>query len=184
MSGLGEAKKSFSSSRPTDFCTSLQKGEWKMMYLKSSRVKGLWVPAGRQHGAISIQGAAMGTSGVLPLTLLPLGLCLPSVHGVAAVQRPQVALDGELPVHHRVLRGQIRLVEVISVLHVGSTQAWRHGKSQLSVSIERSQPRGEHPEVLPAMPPLESSSLPESLHGAHRDMASQRPGVPSRVWQS
>lgn len=123
MSGLGEAKKSFSSSRPTDFCTSLQKGVWKMMYLNSSRVKGLWMPAGGQHGAISTLGAALGPSGMLPLTLLPLGLCLASVHGVAAVQRPQVALDGELPVHHRVLRGQIWLVEVVGVLHMGTTQA-------------------------------------------------------------
>lgn len=172
MSGLGEAKKSFSSSLPTDFCTSLQKGEWKMMYLKSSRVKGLWMPAGRQHGAISIQGAAMGTSGVLPLTLLPLGLRLPSVHGVAAVQCPQVALDGELPVHHWVLRGQIRLVEVVGMFHVGSTQAWGHGESQLSESIERPQPSGKHPRVLPAMPPLESSSFPESLHGAYKYVTS------------
>lgn len=47
-----------SSSRPTDFCTSLQKGVWKMRNLKSSRVKGCWMPAGRQSGAVSLPRAA------------------------------------------------------------------------------------------------------------------------------
>lgn len=117
------ARKSFSSSRPTDFCTSLQKGVWKMRYLKSSRVKGRWTPAGRRGGAVSVWWGGTGTPGVPPLTLLPLALCLPAVHGVAAVQCPQVALDGELPVHHGVLGGQVWLVEVVGVLHVGSPQA-------------------------------------------------------------
>lgn len=179
MSALGVAKKSFSSSRPTDFCTSLQKGVWKMMNLKSSRVKGRWMPAGRQRGAISIWWDGTGTPGVLPLTLLPLALCLPAVHSVAAVQRPQVALDGELPVHHRVLGGQIWLVEIIGVLHVGSPQAWGHRESQLSGSVGGSQLDGKHLQVLPAMPAPASASLPGLLHGAHRDVAGRDPGVRS-----
>lgn len=39
----------------------------------------------------------------LTLTSLPLGLDFVAVHRVAAVQSTQVALDGQLAVHHRIL---------------------------------------------------------------------------------
>ncbi|TNN53119.1 hypothetical protein EYF80_036701 [Liparis tanakae] len=62
---------------------------------------------------------------LFPLTSLPLRVDLVAVHGVAAVQGAQVALDGELPVHHGILGHQVRLVEVVRVLHVGSSETWR-----------------------------------------------------------
>lgn len=55
-------------------------------------------------------------------TSLPQGLDLLSVDRVATVQSTQVTLDGQLSVHHRVLRHQVRLVEVVSVFHVSSSQ--------------------------------------------------------------
>lgn len=58
-------------------------------------------------------------------TSLPLCVDLLSVDGVAAVQGAQITLDGQLAVHHWVLRHQVGLVEVVGVLHVSSSQACR-----------------------------------------------------------
>lgn len=46
---------------------------------------------------------------------------LVAIHRVAAVQGTQVALYGQLAIHHRVLRDQVRLIEVIGMLHVCSS---------------------------------------------------------------
>lgn len=58
-------------------------------------------------------------------TSLPQGLDLLSIDGVATVQSAQVTLDGQLAIHHGVLRHQVRLVEVVGVLHVSSSQTCR-----------------------------------------------------------
>lgn len=55
-------------------------------------------------------------------TSLPLCVDLVAIHRVAAVQGTQVALYRQLAVHHRVLRHQVWLVEVICMLHVSSSQ--------------------------------------------------------------
>lgn len=57
-------------------------------------------------------------------TLLPLGVDFVAIDGVAAVQSTEVALDGELAIHHRIFRHHVWFIEVIRVLHVGSTQTW------------------------------------------------------------
>lgn len=46
VSGFWSLRKSFSKSLATDFCTSLQYGEWKIMNPKSFKVKRLSVPSG------------------------------------------------------------------------------------------------------------------------------------------
>lgn len=66
----------------------------------------------------------------LTLTSLPLGLDFVAEHRVAAVQGTQVALDGQLAVHHRILGLQIRLVEVVRMLHVGRSQTCSTAKTQ------------------------------------------------------
>lgn len=55
-------------------------------------------------------------------TSLPLRMNLVAVDGVAAVQCTQVTLYRQLPVHHRILGHQIRLVEVVRMLHVCSSK--------------------------------------------------------------
>lgn len=47
---------------------------------------------------------------------------LVAIHRVAAVQGTQVALYRQLAIHHRVLWHEVWLVEVICMLHVGSSQ--------------------------------------------------------------
>ena len=56
-----------------------------------------------------------------------------SVASVALVQRVQVALNAEPSVHHRVLGAQVRLVEVVRVLHVTGAQTWGGGEASVSV---------------------------------------------------
>ena len=48
--------------------------------------------------------------------------CLLTVQLVALVQGREVALDGQLPVHRRVLRTHLRLVKIVNMLNVRRTK--------------------------------------------------------------
>lgn len=55
---------------------------------------------------------------------MPLGVDFVAIDGVAAVQCTEVALYGELAIHYRIFRDHVWFIEVVRMLHVGSTQPW------------------------------------------------------------
>ena len=55
------------------------------------------------------------------ITCDPLGVCFLTELVIAFVQSPKVTLYGQLAIHNRVFRGEVRFVEVISMLHVRAT---------------------------------------------------------------
>lgn len=54
-------------------------------------------------------------------TSLPLSLNFIAVDSVTSVQCTEVALDGELAIHYRILRHHIRLIKIICMLHMGTS---------------------------------------------------------------